>query len=29
MLTIQRAHDFNTTGWLAILSIVPLVNLSS
>jgi len=27
MLTIQRAHDFNTTGWLAILAIVPLVNL--
>src|SRR5262245_65186748 len=27
MLTIQRAHDFNTTGWLAILWIVSLVNL--
>jgi uncharacterized membrane protein YhaH (DUF805 family) len=27
MLTIQRAHDFNTTGWLSILWIVPLVNL--
>ena len=26
MLTIQRAHDFNTTGWLSILAIVPLVN---
>ncbi len=26
MLTIQRAHDFNTTGWLAILAIIPLVN---
>ncbi|HEX7054969.1 MAG TPA: DUF805 domain-containing protein [Burkholderiales bacterium] len=27
MLTIQRCHDFNTTGWLSILSLVPLVNL--
>jgi uncharacterized membrane protein YhaH (DUF805 family) len=27
LLTIQRAHDFNTTGWLALLSVVPLVNL--
>lgn len=27
MLTIQRAHDFDTTGWLAILVIVPLANL--
>jgi uncharacterized membrane protein YhaH (DUF805 family) len=27
LLTIQRAHDFNTTGWLALLSIIPLVNL--
>jgi len=27
MLTIQRAHDFNTTGWLSILAVVPLVNL--
>jgi uncharacterized membrane protein YhaH (DUF805 family) len=26
-LTIQRSHDFNTTGWLAILVLVPLVNL--
>jgi uncharacterized membrane protein YhaH (DUF805 family) len=26
MLTIQRAHDFNTTGWLSILMLVPLVN---
>ena len=26
MLTIQRAHDFNTTGWLALLSLVPLAN---
>jgi len=27
LLTIQRAHDFNTSGWLALLVIVPLVNL--
>ena len=27
MLTIQRSHDFNTTGWLAILGLGPLVNL--
>jgi uncharacterized membrane protein YhaH (DUF805 family) len=27
MLTIQRSHDFNSTGWLAILGLVPLVNL--
>lgn len=27
LLSIQRAHDFNTTGWLAILVFVPLVNL--
>lgn len=27
MLTIQRSHAFNTTGWLAILGLVPLVNL--
>lgn len=27
LLTIQRAHDFNTTGWLAFLVIVPLANL--
>ena len=26
MLTIQRAHDFNTTGWLSILMLIPLVN---
>jgi len=26
MLTIQRAHDFDTTGWLSILMLVPLVN---
>ena len=27
MLTIQRSHDFNTTGWLSLLVLVPLVNL--
>lgn len=27
MLTIQRSHDFDVTGWLAILAIIPLVNL--
>jgi uncharacterized membrane protein YhaH (DUF805 family) len=27
MLSMQRSHDFNTTGWLAILALVPLVNL--
>jgi uncharacterized membrane protein YhaH (DUF805 family) len=27
MLTIQRAHDFNTTGWLSIIALIPLVNL--
>ena len=27
MLAIQRAHDFNTTGWLALLVFVPLANL--
>lgn len=27
MLTIQRCHDFNTSGWLSILSLIPLVNL--
>jgi uncharacterized membrane protein YhaH (DUF805 family) len=27
LLAIQRAHDFNASGWLAILAIVPLVNL--
>ena len=26
MLTIQRCHDFNTTGWLSILGLIPLVN---
>lgn len=27
LLTIQRAHDFNSTGWLSLLMFVPLVNL--
>jgi uncharacterized membrane protein YhaH (DUF805 family) len=27
MLTIQRSHDFNVSGWLALLMLVPLVNL--
>ena len=27
LLTIQRAHDMNWSGWAAILMIVPLVNL--
>lgn len=27
MLTIQRAHDFNTTGWITLLALVPFVNL--
>jgi uncharacterized membrane protein YhaH (DUF805 family) len=27
LLTIQRAHDFNASGWLAILAVIPLVNL--
>jgi len=26
MLTIQRAHDFDTTGWLSLLVLIPLVN---
>lgn len=26
MLTVQRAHDFNVTGWLAIVAFIPLVN---
>lgn len=26
MLAIQRCHDFNTSGWLSILILVPLVN---
>ena len=27
MLSIQRSHDFNTSGWLGILGLVPLANL--
>lgn len=27
MLTIQRCHDFNASGWLSILLIIPLVSL--
>jgi uncharacterized membrane protein YhaH (DUF805 family) len=27
MLTIQRAHDFNSSGWFALLVLIPLVNL--
>jgi uncharacterized membrane protein YhaH (DUF805 family) len=27
LLTVQRAHDFNSTGWLSLLSLIPLVNL--
>ena len=27
MLTIQRCHDFNATGWLSLLVLVPLVSL--
>jgi uncharacterized membrane protein YhaH (DUF805 family) len=27
MLTIQRAHDMNMTGWLSLIMLIPLVNL--
>lgn len=27
MLTIQRCHDFNASGWLSLAVLVPLVNL--
>jgi uncharacterized membrane protein YhaH (DUF805 family) len=27
LLTIQRCHDFNTSGWLSLLVLVPLANL--
>jgi len=27
VLTIQRCHDLNWSGWLSVLSLVPLVNL--
>jgi uncharacterized membrane protein YhaH (DUF805 family) len=28
MLTIQRSHDFNMSGWFALLVLVPLANLA-
>ncbi|HWT70585.1 MAG TPA: DUF805 domain-containing protein [Oxalicibacterium sp.] len=28
ILTIKRAHDFNTGGWIALLLLVPVVNLA-
>ena len=28
MLTIQRSHDFNMTGWFSLLCLVPLANLA-
>ncbi len=28
MLTIQRSHDFNMSGWFALLWLVPLANLT-
>lgn len=27
MLAIQRCHDFNQTGWLALVALIPLVGL--
>ncbi|MCW9012912.1 MAG: DUF805 domain-containing protein [Gammaproteobacteria bacterium] len=27
MLTIQRVHDFNYSGWLALIMIIPLISL--
>lgn len=27
MLTIQRCHDFNISGWLSLLMVVPVANL--
>jgi hypothetical protein len=27
LLSIQRAHDFNASGWLAVIAFVPLLNL--
>jgi uncharacterized membrane protein YhaH (DUF805 family) len=27
MLTVKRAHDFNTGGWIALLLMVPVINL--
>jgi len=26
LLSVQRAHDFNATGWMAILAFIPLLN---
>jgi len=26
LLSVQRAHDFDKTGWLAVLAFIPLVN---
>ena len=26
-LTIQRCHDFNKSGWLAVLAIIPFANI--
>ncbi len=26
ILTIQRCHDFNATGWLSLLTLVPFIN---
>jgi len=26
-LTIQRSHDFNTTGWMSLVLLIPLVSL--
>ncbi len=28
MLTVQRCHDFDTTGWLSLLMLVPLANFA-
>src|SRR5688500_14438423 len=28
MLTIQRSHDFDMTGWFALLGLVPLANVA-
>lgn len=28
MLTIKRSHDFNASGWMALLAFVPLLNLA-
>lgn len=28
MLTVQRSHDFDMTGWFALLGLVPLANLA-